>query len=74
MIAFAAVNAAAKAQYAQVSDLMSFRTDNEWEVTFCARFTGYRHLVYQEKFLAALVSDDSTIIAKKCNDNEKIKT
>lgn len=68
----AAVNAASKAQNAKVSDLVSFRTDNGWEVTFCVRFTGHRNLAHQEKFLAALASDDSTIIAKKCNDNEKV--
>ena len=70
----AAINTAAKAHYAQVSELVSYRTDDAWEVTFCARFTGYRHLVYQEKFLAALASDDSTKIVQKCSDNEKIKT
>ena len=69
----AAVNAAAKAQNAQVSDLVSFRTDNGWEVTFCARFTGHRNLAHQEKFLAALASDDSTKIAQKCSDHEKVK-
>lgn len=68
----AAVNAASKAQNAKVSDLVSFRTDNGWEVTFCVRFTGHRNLAHQEKFLAALASDDSTIIAKKCNDNERV--
>ena len=69
----AAVNAAAKTHYAQVSDLVSFRTDNGWEVTFCARFTGYRHLVYQEKFLAALASDESTKMVQKYNDHEKVR-
>ena len=70
----AAVNAASKAQNAQVSDLVSFPTDNGWEVTFCARFTGHRNLAYQENFLAALASNDSTKIVQKCSDNEKIKT
>lgn len=68
----AAINVAAKEQYAQISDLVSFRTDNGWEVTFYARFSGHRHFAYQEKFLAALASDNSTTTAQKCNDNEKV--
>lgn len=69
----AAINAAAKAQYAQVSDLVSCRTDDGWEVSFCARFAGHRILAYQEKFLAALASDDSTKMVQKCSDLEKVK-
>ena len=69
----AAINAAAKAQYAQVSDLVSCRTDDGWEVSFCARFAGHRILAYQEKFLAVLASDDSTKMVQKCSDHEKAK-
>lgn len=69
----AAINVAAKAQYAQVSDLVSCRTDDGWEVSFCARFAGHRILAYQEKFLAALASDDSTKMVQKCSDHEKVK-
>ena len=70
----AAINTAAKAQYAQVFDVVSYRTDGGWKVNFYARFTGHRNLAHQEKFLAALASDDSTKIVQKCSDNEKIKT
>ena len=69
----AAINAAAKAQYAQVSDLVSCRRDDGWEVSFCARFAGHRILAYQEKFLAALASDDSTKMVQKCSDHENVK-
>lgn len=64
------LNATAKAQHAQISNLQSRRIGEEAEVSFSARFFGRRNLVYREKFFSALATADC-VESVICGDGEE---